>query len=184
MEKKTPVLAVKWKKTAKNLVVSKKVCTFASAFTKMVPWPSVETPIAQKSWWAHHSLLTYSVPWPSVETPHARKSWCKYHSLLTYSVPWMSGLVNGLQNRLRRFESARHLERFSKKSGENIWWLAKKCVPLHSLRKKDGSLAQLNRASDYGSEGCGFESRGSHKEEVITTSFFVSPTLTPKQPNN
>ena len=25
-----------------------------------------------------------------------------------------------------------------------------------------GSLAQLNRASDYGSEGCGFESRGSH----------------------
>ena len=26
-------------------------------------------------------------------------------------VPWMSGLVNGLQNRLRRFESARHLQR-------------------------------------------------------------------------
>ena len=26
-------------------------------------------------------------------------------------VPWMSGLVNGLQNRLRRFESARHLRR-------------------------------------------------------------------------
>ena len=25
------------------------------------------------------------------------------------TVPWMSGLVNGLQNRLRRFESARHL---------------------------------------------------------------------------
>ena len=30
--------------------------------------------------------------------------------------------------------------------------------------KKKGSLAQLNRASDYGSEGCGFESRGSHQE--------------------
>ncbi len=30
-------------------------------------------------------------------------------------------------------------------------------------QQKDGSLAQLNRASDYGSEGCGFESRGSHK---------------------
>ena len=27
-------------------------------------------------------------------------------------VPWMSGLVNGLQNRLRRFESARHLFSF------------------------------------------------------------------------
>ena len=26
-------------------------------------------------------------------------------------VPWMSGLVNGLQKRLRRFESARHLQR-------------------------------------------------------------------------
>lgn len=25
-------------------------------------------------------------------------------------VPWMSGLVSGLQNRVRRFESARNLE--------------------------------------------------------------------------
>lgn len=31
------------------------------------------------------------------------------HSL-NNKVPWMSGLVNGLQNRLRRFESARHLK--------------------------------------------------------------------------
>ena len=30
--------------------------------------------------------------------------------------------------------------------------------------KKNGSVAQLNRASDYGSEGCGFESRRNHKE--------------------
>lgn len=29
---------------------------------------------------------------------------------MTATVPWMSGLVNGLQNRLRRFESARHLK--------------------------------------------------------------------------
>ena len=29
--------------------------------------------------------------------------------MVHYLVPWMSGLVNGLQNRLRRFESARHL---------------------------------------------------------------------------
>ena len=27
----------------------------------------------------------------------------------TKMVPWMSGLVNGLQNRLQQFESARHL---------------------------------------------------------------------------
>ncbi len=30
-------------------------------------------------------------------------------------------------------------------------------------RKKEGSVAQLNRASDYGSEGYGFESHRSHK---------------------
>ena len=29
-------------------------------------------------------------------------------------VPWMSGLVNGLQNRLQQFESARHLKRKSR----------------------------------------------------------------------
>ena len=28
-----------------------------------------------------------------------------------------------------------------------------------------GSVAQLNRASDYGSEGCGFESRRNHEDE-------------------
>ena len=31
------------------------------------------------------------------------------------TVPWMSGLVNGLQNRLRRFESARHLSKAKRK---------------------------------------------------------------------
>ena len=29
------------------------------------------------------------------------------------SVPWMSGLVTGLQNHARRFESARHLKKIS-----------------------------------------------------------------------
>ena len=29
-------------------------------------------------------------------------------------------------------------------------------------QKRTGSVAQLNRASDYGSEGCGFESRRNH----------------------
>ena len=32
---------------------------------------------------------------------------------------------------------------------------------------KEGSLAQLNRASDYGSEGYRFESYRSHKEKII-----------------
>ena len=30
---------------------------------------------------------------------------------LIATVPWMSGLVSGLQNRVRRFESARNLKR-------------------------------------------------------------------------
>ena len=40
-------------------------------------------------------------------------------------------------------------------------------TPYLCTRKSDneelnGSVAQLNRASDYGSEGCGFESRRNH----------------------
>ena len=34
--------------------------------------------------------------------------------------------------------------------------------PSAPTQEKDGSLAQLNRAFDYGSKGCGFESRRSH----------------------
>ena len=40
-----------------------------------------------------------------------------YEKLYIIMVPWMSGLVNGLQNRLRRFESARHLMKKPPKSG-------------------------------------------------------------------
>ena len=36
-----------------------------------------------------------------------------------------------------------------------------------------GSVAQLNRASDYGSEGCGFESRRNHKERYFNTSLIL-----------
>ena len=41
--------------------------------------------------------------------------------------------------------------------------------------KKYGSVAQLNRASDYGSEGCRFESCRSHKKRlsVFQITFFV-----------
>ena len=34
----------------------------------------------------------------------------------------------------------------------------------------NGSVAQLNRASDYGSEGCGFESRRNHFFKVCKRS--------------
>ena len=36
--------------------------------------------------------------------------------------------------------------------------------------KKHGSVAQLNRASDYGSEGCRFESCRSHKKGYLSLS--------------
>ena len=52
---------------------------------------------------------------------------------------------------------------FFKNNWKKIWWVQKKCVPLHPQTKNGGSVAQLNRASDYGSEGCGFESRRNHK---------------------
>ena len=41
--------------------------------------------------------------------------------------------------------------------------------------KQKGSVAQLNRASDYGSEGCRFESCRSHKKRGYQsiTSFFI-----------
>ena len=49
-----------------------------------------------------------------------------------------------------------------------VWRFAKNTLPLHrnsEMKRKQnvGSVAQLNRASDYGSEGYGFESHRSHK---------------------
>lgn len=44
----------------------------------------------------------------------------------------------------------------------------KKCSYLCIAIKKNGSVAQLNRASDYGSEGYRFESCRSHKKEPFT----------------
>ena len=63
---------------------------------------------------------------------------------------------------------------FLEKSSKKIWWNRQNALPLHTQKQK-GSLAQLNRASDYGSEGCGFESLGSHlkiKELQRCNSFF------------
>ena len=38
------------------------------------------------------------------------------------------------------------------------------CTRKSDKEELEGSVAQLNRASDYGSEGCGFESRRNHEE--------------------
>ena len=46
------------------------------------------------------------------------------------------------------------------------------CTRNSEMRCLRGSVAQLNRASDYGSEGCGFESRRNHKENQKWFSFF------------
>ena len=45
-----------------------------------------------------------------------------------------------------------------------IW---EKVVPLHSQNRNKGSLAQLNRAFDYGSKGYRFESYWDHKAPEI-----------------
>ena len=42
------------------------------------------------------------------------------------------------------------------------------CTRKSDNEELNGSVAQLNRASDYGSEGCGFESRRNHKKERMT----------------
>ena len=47
--------------------------------------------------------------------------------------------------------------------------IPKKVCTFAPANKEHGSVAQLNRASDYGSEGCGFESRRNHKEMEMTT---------------
>ena len=51
-----------------------------------------------------------------------------------------------------------------------VWRFAKNSLPLHrnsEMKRKQnvGSVAQLNRASDYGSEGYGFESHRSHSRQ-------------------
>ena len=50
-------------------------------------------------------------------------------------------------------------------------------TPYGKQNLKVGSVAQLNRASDYGSEGCGFESRRNHKKRIWIrpNPFFISP---------
>lgn len=47
-------------------------------------------------------------------------------------VPWMSGLVSGLQNRLRRFESARHLTKTRAANGRSCLYFCE--VPVAPLR--------------------------------------------------
>lgn len=53
----------------------------------------------------------------------------------------------------------------------------KKVVSLHS-QSRDGLVAQLDRVPDYGSGGCGFDSRLVHLTDRKTRSvFFVSKNV-------
>ena len=52
---------------------------------------------------------------------------------------------------------------FRKKCQKHLVSSKKVCTFAPAKQKRIGSVAQLNRASDYGSEGCGFESRRNHK---------------------
>ena len=65
-------------------------------------------------------------------------------------------------------EGKRLFRTFFAKSWRKVWWNGKNSLPLHrnsgtTRLQRLGSVAQLNRASDYGSEGYGFESHRSHK---------------------
>ena len=65
------------------------------------------------------------------------------------------------------YQVKRQKRLLKQKNIRNIWYFQNKPLPLHSLLRNNalniGSVAQLNRASDYGSEGCRFESCRSHK---------------------
>ncbi len=60
------------------------------------------------------------------------------------------------------------MEIFFEKKSRNFFVCKNKYISLHSQTKGNGSVAQLNRASDYGSEGYRFESCRSHKNLGIT----------------
>ena len=65
---------------------------------------------------------------------------------------------------------------FFEKKSTNILVVQKKAIPLHTSNdnnKKNGLVAQLNRASDYGSEGYRFESCRDHKRNSNEFLFFV-----------
>ena len=57
---------------------------------------------------------------------------------------------------------------------QKVLQIQKKALPLHSLNEnveQNGLVAQLNRASDYGSEGYRFESCRDHKKELKRVPF-------------
>lgn len=60
----------------------------------------------------------------------------------------------------------------------NVLLNTKFCLPLQRFKKQNGCVAQLNRASDYGSEGWGFESLRDHQQNKGLQTFRVcSPFL-------
>ena len=63
---------------------------------------------------------------------------------------------------LKPIKKRKKRQKSNKKVAKNF--AVKKNIHTFALAfKKHGSVAQLNRASDYGSEGCRFESCRSHK---------------------
>ena len=58
------------------------------------------------------------------------------------TVPWMSGLVNGLQNRLQQFESARHLSKAKRRLKMKFFSLFYILTPHSSLHTPHSSLLE------------------------------------------
>ena len=85
-----------------------------------------------------------------------------------------SCLMRGLSSKIKKNAL------FYKKNLQKFWWLKKKlylCTRQTTTTQNNGLVAQLNRASDSGSEGYRFESCRDHKGTQMSSFFCCYTTL-------
>ena len=92
------------------------------------------------------------------------------------TVPWMSGLVYGLQNRLRRFESARHL--LLKDDEQNMLIIFFYSYGILSCEYKNVLLDNTPLFSMRTDSCC----RGEHAFVVVEDYYAISTTVIPAPP--
>ena len=97
---------------SKNLVIYEKSSTFALAFDKsVIKHRGVAQLVAHLVWDQVVARSSRVTPTKKQEKVCRFKKKLYLCSAKNKTVPWMSGLVSGLQNQPRRFESARHLQK-------------------------------------------------------------------------
>ena len=87
------------------------------------------------------------------EIKFADKQKCSIFAVQSNRVPWMSGLVSGLQNRVRRFESARNLKKSFQISGRIFCFVVFHFFIPYSLYPRRWARAPLLQATP-GHIGC------------------------------